>query len=751
VFFSRDIHAYWYPMVSTFVRVVGEGALPTWDPYEGYGLPLWADPGAQVAYPPTWLNLLFLPHTVYKLLVLGHVLAAGTGAYAMVRRWRMGVLPAAAAGVTFACSGPLLSTGSLVHHLCGAAWMPWALWAFEGVVGGGSRRAVAWLAMMLGLQALAGSAEACTMTALAGLLRWATLLWDRRGAALRRLPPLMAATAVAALLAAVQWLPTVCAMSGTSRMAAPAEDRLAWSVHPATFLDALVPRFFSELSLGVPLRDLFYSGREPLLTSLYLGAVTLPLVLLGLRSERPQRNWALLSFGFFAALSLGGHFPPARAVLALPPLSLFRYPSKYMLAAALFWALLAGLGTEVWWRPWSERSRGHGRVVGWSVVGLATGLAFAAHAVAADPDLLGGALQVDGRWRAWMAVLTSTKLLVTAGWLALIAALLLVRAWRAEWSRASCALVVLLVAADLTWANRAVNPLAPRSLLDHRPPLLDPLRPTADQARLLSVGEATDRLNQDLAYGPVGWDPEWRWTLGIVEMIAAPSGSRWGLRGSYDGDFTGLASPRLSFMSGLVSDTHATPLGPRLLQMGNVGFVIDPRAEGFPLLPEVTSVRSVFARPLRLLRVPDPLPPCYVVGSATQELSDEAAVLRIAAPGFDPRSEAVLAEGPPQVPAPGFQGTARYLLRHASRLRIETDASGPGVLVLSEAYDAGWRATLDGAPAAVLRANVLFRGVRVPAGRHLVEMTYLPPAIPWGMAAAGLGLALVAFLLRPPR
>jgi hypothetical protein len=747
VFFSRDIHGYWYPMVSTFVRAIGEGGLPTWDQYEAYGLPLWADPGSQVAYPPTWLNLVLLPHTVYKLILLGHVLAGGIGTYGLARRWRMGALPAAAACIAFACSGPFLSAGSLIHHLCGAAWIPWVLWAFEGVLERGSRRAVALLALALGAQALAGSAEACAMSGLSGLLRLAMLARGQWGSAVRRLPLLVAATGVAGLIAALQWLPTAAIVGGTNRFGFSPGAKLVWSVHPYTVVDVVVPRLFSEMAMGAGPRGVLYSGREPLLASLYLGVATLPLVLLGLRSERPQRGFVVASLGLFAVLSLGSHFPPARMMLAVPPLSLFRYPSKYMLAAALFWAVLVGLGAEVWWRAWGERLRAYGRTAGLAAAGLAVALASAAHLVTLRPRPLLDAFQVDEPWRAWMTVLASRKLWTAAAWLGLTAALLLLRAFRPEWSRASAALMVVIVAADLTTANRPVNPLAPAELLAHRPPLLASVRDGGD-TRLLSVVDAI-RFNQDLARGPAGWEPEWRWSLGLIEMLVPPSGTRWGLRGSYDGDFTGLASPRLPFMGVLVRQIDATPLGVRLLQLGNVGWVIDQRPEGFPLLAEVTRTQSVFSRPLRLLRVPDPLPPCYVVGASTREPDDEAAIRRIAAPEFDPRSEAVLAEGPPQDPVPGFRGTATYRLRQASRLRIETDTNSPGVLVLSEAYDPGWRATVDGAPVPVLRANVLFRGVRLPAGRHLVEMTYLPPAIPWGMASAGLGLVLVAFLLRP--
>ena len=743
------MHAYWYPMVSTFVRVVGEGSLPLWDPYEGYGLPLWADPGGQVAYPPTWLNLLLLPQVVYKILVLGHVLFGGLGAFALVRRWGLGLLPAVTAGVAFACSGPFVSAGSLIHHLCGAAWLPWVLWALERLLDRGSRRDVALLALVLGGQALAGSAEMCAMSGLAALLRWLTLMRGGWGRALRRTVPLGSAAAIAALVGAVQWLPTLAILGQTNRLRFPQETRLFWSVHPATLVDAVVPRLVSEIAMGSGARETLYGSREPFLMSLYVGAATMPLVLLAARSKRWQRLWAFASLAFFLAVSFGQHFPPARIVLAVPPLSLFRYPSKYLLPAALFWALLAGLGMEVWWRSWNRRDRAYGLVSGAALFVLAAGLALASHRLLADPRPLIEAFEIAEPWREWMPVLASSKLQSAAMVLAAASVLLLLRAWRTDWARVLAVAAAVLAAIDLTSAARPVNRFAPAALLTHVPPLLDRLKQTAEPTRLLSVGGALSRLNSDLTRGPAGWEPEWRWTLGLQEMIVAPTGTRWGLRGSYDADFTGLASVGLPIMSRLVRETETTPFGLRLLQMGNVGWVIDARPSGFPLLPEATQSMSVFTHPVRLLRVPSPFPPCYVVGASTRAPLDEEAIRRIASPEFDPNLEVVLAgDGPAQAPAPGFTGTAVYRVRRADRLRIETATNAPGYLVASEAFDPDWRATVDGTSTPVERANVLFRAVRVPAGRHLVEFTYRPRSVPWGAGATLVGLLAAGLLLR---
>lgn len=750
VFFQRDIQSYWYPMVATFVRVLGQGEMPLWDPFEAYGLPLWSDPGGQTAYPPTWLNVLLLPHVVYKILVIGHLIWAGAGAFLLVRRWGLGRLPAVVAGVTFACSGPLVSAASLIHHLCGATWLPWVLWAFEGVIERGTARRIGILAAVLGGQALAGSAEMCAMGGLAALIRFVALVLSRRGQALARLPAILGAAAAAFLVAALQWIPTMAVIGRSNRAGFTAEQSLFWSVHPATLVDALVPRLLSEMAMSLDARLVLFSGREPFLVSIYLGVAVLPLALLAFRSQRPCRGWVIAAFAFFALVSLGRYFPPARLVLATPPLSLFRYPAKYFLPTALFWALLAALGTEVWSRAWNRQDRVYAWSVGAAVAALAAALAFGAWRFTVAPGPMIDAFGVPDTFRAWMGVLAARKLTAAALWTAAAAVLALVRAWRPEWSRATCALVALAAGADVVRAARPVNLLAPIELLAHRPPALDSLPPPSAQARLLSIGTSLTELNQTLVRGPANWEPEWRWALGIQEMIGAPSGTRWGLRGAYDADFTGLAPTALPFMSRLVRYLEGSPVGVRLLQMGNVEWVLDARPTGFPVLEERRRYQTVFADPLRLLHVPDPLPPAYLVGGASRAATDEDAMRRISSPAFDPRTEAVLAGPGASGPQPdGFRGEARYVVRDANRLQLDTESTGPGVLVVVETYDPDWRATLDGVPVPVERANVLFRGVRVPAGRHRVELRYFPRAVAWGLAMGAAGVAVIAFLLRP--
>jgi uncharacterized membrane protein YfhO len=64
---------------------------------------------------------------------------------------------------------------------------------------------------------------------------------------------------------------------------------------------------------------------------------------------------------------------------------------------------------------------------------------------------------------------------------------------------------------------------------------------------------------------------------------------------------------------------------------------------------------------------------------------------------------------------------------------VSTESNGEGYLVLSDAYDDGWLARIDGAPALVYRADYVLRALSLPAGSHRVEFTYRPRGFEIGL------------------
>ena len=76
-------------------------------------------------------------------------------------------------------------------------------------------------------------------------------------------------------------------------------------------------------------------------------------------------------------------------------------------------------------------------------------------------------------------------------------------------------------------------------------------------------------------------------------------------------------------------------------------------------------------------------------------------------------------------------GTARVVAYRNNQVVIEADSTTSGYVVLNDPYHPWWFAAVDGADAPVLRANVLFRAVAVPAGRHTVRFEFRPLAGAW--------------------
>jgi len=103
------------------------------------------------------------------------------------------------------------------------------------------------------------------------------------------------------------------------------------------------------------------------------------------------------------------------------------------------------------------------------------------------------------------------------------------------------------------------------------------------------------------------------------------------------------------------------------------------------------------------------------------------------------------------------QGEARISWEIPSHLTIDYNMATAGMIVISDLWDGGWHAKVNGVDAPVLRVNHAFRGVVVPAGKGVVQYDYIPVDFILGLEVAGIGAALViiwfaaALWLKDPR
>ncbi|HIG80299.1 MAG TPA: hypothetical protein EYQ62_01350 [Verrucomicrobiales bacterium] len=124
--------------------------------------------------------------------------------------------------------------------------------------------------------------------------------------------------------------------------------------------------------------------------------------------------------------------------------------------------------------------------------------------------------------------------------------------------------------------------------------------------------------------------------------------------------------------------------------------------------------------------------------------ADETALALLPDPEWDPHREVLVAE---EIPAPDSTDAnakvvpARYEFYDPKRVVISTDAESSTVLMLNDKHHPAWQVTVDGKPAALLRANYLMRGVHLSPGKHTVEFKFAPAAGSIRISLAGLGLA----------
>jgi hypothetical protein len=102
-------------------------------------------------------------------------------------------------------------------------------------------------------------------------------------------------------------------------------------------------------------------------------------------------------------------------------------------------------------------------------------------------------------------------------------------------------------------------------------------------------------------------------------------------------------------------------------------------------------------------------------------------------PAFDPY-QTVLIDGhvdatelPPAAQAePERPARVRMMRYENTVVEIEVVSERAGFIVLNDVWHPWWRADVDGQQAHILKANVLFRAVAVPAGRHNVRFQFKP-------------------------
>jgi len=746
-----------YPLLEEIRAALGRGELPLWTDSVFCGAPLLANGVAAALHPLQWLALALPGAWGPTAAAIAKTILAALLMLGYLRR--LGVGPAAALlGAAGFASHGLMITFLLFPNSTVAAHLPALAWALEEIRRGAGARAYAALALACASGLLAGHPEVFFLIASgAGAYGLLILFWDRPqkgGAAPRRAAACLAAAGLGAILAGAQLIPFLDYLGRSAALGKRAG--LDLHLEPGAAIVALVPDFFGHVRQGNYWGTLDDTNEAAFVS---LALIVLALLPLGWPA-RPRLPRVLLALAAVCLL-VGYGVPPVADLVRLLPGFDRALPSRINSVLAFALCALAALRLDRLVRhPAIVRRRTLAGAAALAAVLLATLAAARFH------------------YRAWLPTAAhdqaQREALHEVVWLLL--AVLIGLAWLASGRARRLALLTTAALVLLPIYRYALpfNSVVPASIDFPRPPALEALRARPGWFRAAALG-AVLPPNAAALYG-----------LKDVRGIDALTPRRYE-------SFLRRADPasaNLWRLPALVGPSAARPGSPHALQArtwrralaglerespgyarraSSLLLLFDPRSPlldllglRFVLTPGSTADRLIVDQPKRWRRIyrgdVDVLenlraaPHAYLAARVHRLRDAEAAFELMSSRSFGAgRDAAVIGDPAGALGAFGQAAllpgeTVRILQASPNRLRLKVETAQRRLLVLSEAYDPGWRAWIDGQPAAVLSANLVLRAVPVPAGDHQVELRYRPASWTLGLALSGLGAILLAAL-----
>jgi hypothetical protein len=749
LFAGREILCYdwvhhWYPAQKFWVDCIKGGELPFWCPYTAFGQ-FFGNANTGWCYP---LNVLFFiePLTLaFAVFSVFHLWLFSFCFYPLARECGLSRSGALIAATVTLVAGQPLSDVDFSHILAGLSWWPLAMLFFIRLLRYGGAGNIAGMAMACAMMVVSGSPyppwwTMCSMliVSVGCVLAW-RLPWRE---ILRRAGQTGLAGALAFGLSAPFLAPMLAALPGIREFGREGLFPASFSMHPVEWLTVVFPEALSYTETF----KCFYAGLPSLLLILAL-VVTWLLVKTGVagrvEKEPTMADSRLpLVFGAMAlagaVLALGANISVDKVIDKIPVLvrcnrwaawiGVLFIPGVAVLAGHAHDRLLV-LRERAGWRRALVVTLASAVVLGvlwWLLAGPEKNLIEwlrARHTRFIHSGIFISDHYRLEHWPVWRVIVCfGAGWCLTAGYLALLACL--------RWPvRRLLPLLLLLLLADkwIFFHTRHISKFSAENVYETTPKIVEQLRAAEPDNTAYRVWLPPFYNHMTLgalnAARPVDYQRHIRELPAGGVLAQYNIYSNTGLGSMAEGSWQYVFGPWLEQLRGSAQE--------RALGLWNVKYIFDAN---------IGSDRRVMTSVRKNPHFQPRAWPSYAARPVTWRealalLPDEA---------FDARGTVLLlpARGGGTVggsPAgtPGTADVAEIVYTNKT-VSVTAEAERDGWLFLTDPFDHGWRAFVDGEETPVLRANINGRAVRFPVGRHTVKFAYTPPGL-----AAGLALFLV--------
>lgn len=685
---SPDMSEQLLPWFEEETRQMQHSRFPLWDPHVWDGQPLLAQAQPGAAYPPNWL-FFFMPRRH------GHINVAALEWYYVLERWMaacfcyllcrdLGCSRGASiiGGLIFALAG-YVGTNDWPQMVNGAVWAP-LVFMFVMRAGRGYRpvESAAWGGLFWGVSWLSGHHQVPILISLSAGGLWLFYILRER----RINWPMVKLAAISAVImlmvGALQTLPA----TEYGRIS----KRWTGALEPTSWKQSIPYYVHTRYSLKVhSLFGLIFPGIHETADP-FVGVAALAMAMVGVAAA-----WRMHATKVLTAIAIGGIIYSLgvnsvfQGVLyaAMPMVEKARAPSMAVAIFSVGVAGLVALGTdrvaelreERWFRRLTAGVAGLGLFV-WA---LMVGAIFINHL-------------------SWPPV--DDRVGIT-GMCAILVALLLY-GWRLGNVGRRTAMALFGMLMLLEAGNVAAMNFADRNDAEARR-FLDQTWGHEDIARYLNSQAKPFRVN-------------------VQEEALAPN---WAEFHNLDGYTSYTATLTTNFM-------NVEFYSPQTRKLFGVGYTVARQ-------PDVPDAQVAFEgdNGIKVFRNPGVFPRAWAVHEVVHLNSWDEGIAMIRDHVDDLRSKAMMMKaGPALKPCSSGSDDVQFARYDPERVTIRANLACDGMVVLSDNYYPGWKATVDGRSVRISEVNLAMRGVLVPAGAHDVEFKYRPASVYAGASLSLLGV-----------